>query len=316
MDQYLIELIDRMNDTSDMPLPQGVSSSKSISFIALREAEKIQDARYVPQLIDFINIEKDLKKRHRAYFTLAHIAKNTDNETAMVFLISRVDKEKDKYVLSALLEGIADLKKPAGTNLTPLITATKNKAWDVRQSAIKSLAHSAEKTAETALLEVIHTSKNEYDLIYANMALSSSGTPESLPSLVKLLEHKRQDVSGTALSAILKLGDASYLPLFLEQLEKGKNKFTALYGVIKHGGEAVVPNLVHRVRQLVAKQRAIEAMNTAGQTEIMVALEFLVQYAAGNQEIRKLYELLTGKKSALLWDREKQWLQKFQQHFK
>ncbi|MBC9913026.1 HEAT repeat domain-containing protein [Chitinophaga varians] len=315
MDQYLTELIDRMNDTSDWPLPPGVSSSTTISWAALREAEKLDNTAYIPQLVTFINAEKDAKRRKSAYFTLAHIGKNTNNRQAMEFLISRITKEKDKYMLSSMLEQIGDLEKPAGTDLTPLIEAVKSSAWQIRQSAIKALSRSAEKTAEAALLEVISTSKNEYDLIYANMALSTSGSPASLPFLIKLLEHKKQDVSGTALGAILKLGDASNLDLFREQLEQGKNKFTALHGVIKYGDEKVVPDLIRRVKQLIAKQRAIEAISTDGKTEIIVALEFLVQHVAGNPEIKKLYELLTGKKSALLWDREKKWLQTFRHYF-
>ncbi|WP_343744867.1 HEAT repeat domain-containing protein [Chitinophaga sp.] len=315
MDQYLTELIDRMNDTSDWPPPPGVSSSTTISWAALREAEKLDNTAYVPQLITFINTEKDARRRKSAYFTLAHIAENTNNREAMEFLISRVTKEKDKYIQSNILDHLADLEKPAGTDLTPLVQAVKSSSWQVSQSAIKALSRSAEKTAEEALLEVISTSKNEYALIYANIALATSGSPASLPYLVKLLEHKKQDVSGTALSAILKLGDASYLDLFREQLENGKNKFTALHGVIKYGDEEVVPDLIRRVKQLVAKQRAIEAISTDGKTEIIFALEFLVQHVAGNPEIKKLYELLTGKKNALLWDREKNWLQTFRHHF-
>ncbi|NML38142.1 hypothetical protein HHL17_13130 [Chitinophaga sp. G-6-1-13] len=315
MDQYLIELIDRMNDTSDWPPPPGVSSSTTISWAALREAEKLDNTAYIPQLITFINAEKDAKRRKSAYFTLAHIGQNTNNREAMEFLISRVAKEKDKYILSSMLDQIVYLHKPAGTDLTPLVQAVKSSAWQIRQSAIQALSRSAEKTAEETLLEVLSTSKNEYDLIYANMALSTSGSPASLPSLVKLLEHKKQDVSGTALSAILQLSDASYLDLFREQLEQGKNKFTALHGVIKYGDEKVVPDLIRRVKQLIAKQRAIEAISTDGKTEIIVALEFLVQHVAGNPEIKKLYELLTGKKNVLLWDREKQWLRTFRHYF-
>ncbi|QJB30130.1 HEAT repeat domain-containing protein [Chitinophaga oryzae] len=316
MDQYLIELIDRMNDRSDYPLPAGVSSSTTISWAALREAEKLDNITYIPQLIAFINAEKNTDRRKSGYFILGHIAENTNNREAMEFLISRIPKEKDKYLLSSILDQIAYLEKPAGTDLTVLIQAVKSNAWQIRQSAIKALARSAEKTAEATLLEVISNSKSEYDLIYANTALSTSGSAASLPALVKLLDHKKQDVTGTALSAILKLSDASYLDLFRAQLEQGKNKFTALYGVVKYGDEQVVPDLVRRVKQLVAKQRSIEAISTGGKTEIIVALEFLVQHVTGNPEIKKLYELLSGKKNGLLWDREKEWLQTFQHHFK
>lgn len=315
MENYLAELINRMNDNSDMPLPAGKSSADTISWKAIREAEKIDDVAYIPPLMAFINMEKDINKRDRAYFILGHIAKNTGDMDAAVFLINRVGKEKQRYVLSSLLDRISNLKKPAGTDLSPLINATGNDAWDIRQSAIKALSLAEGKEAEETLLRIIETSHSEYDLLYANNALSTSGSSNSIPALMKLLGHKKQDVSGTALYAILKLSGPEMLPLFLEQLEHGRNKFTALYGVIRYGDAKVVPNVVKRVNQLVAKQRAIEAIGTGGKTEIIVALEFLVKYAQEEPSIRKLYELLRHKKYSLLWDSEKKWLADYRKHF-
>lgn len=69
------------------------------------------------------------------------------------------------------------------------------------------------------------------------------------------------------------------------------------------------------MNQLVAKQRAIEAIGTGGKTEIIVALEFLVKYAQEEPSIRKLYELLRHKKYSLLWDSEKKWLADYRKHF-
>ena len=117
MNKYLADLIERMNDRSDQILESGYDSGKTISWKALREAEKLSNPEYIPQLITYIDNEKDKKNRNRAYFILGHLSKNLDDIKSMNFLISRIDKEKDKYIISSLLNRIQDLKKPYRTDL-------------------------------------------------------------------------------------------------------------------------------------------------------------------------------------------------------
>lgn len=59
MDKFLIDIIERMLDTSDQIMETGYDSSKTISWKALREAEKVENIDFIPQLISFINNEKD-----------------------------------------------------------------------------------------------------------------------------------------------------------------------------------------------------------------------------------------------------------------
>lgn len=200
MDKYLIDIIDRMLNTSDQIME--VSSSKTISWKALREAEKVQNIDFVPQLISFIDNEKDKKKRDKAYFLLGHIAKNTDNTTALNYLIQRVDKETDKYITSSLLDRIADIKKPLGTDLQPLIILTKNDKWLIRHSAIQSLNNSTDPLAETALIEIIDSSDDQYNLTYSNATLNRVGTLRAIPYLEKHLKSRKRDVKDSAKFAI------------------------------------------------------------------------------------------------------------------
>ncbi|AZA98267.1 hypothetical protein EG359_01015 [Chryseobacterium joostei] len=202
MDKYLIDLIERMLDTSDQIMEAGYDSSKTISWKALREAEKVDKADYVPQLILFIDKEKDKKKRGEAYFLLGHIAKNTNDTTALNYLIQRVDKETDKYIVSSLLDRIGDIKKPTGTNLQPLITATKNDKWLIRHSAIQSLNYSTDPDAESTLIEILDSSDNQYNLTYSNATLNRIGTLRAIPHLEKHLKSRKRDVKDSAKFAI------------------------------------------------------------------------------------------------------------------
>ena len=202
MDKYLIEIIEKMLNTSDQVMEAGYDSSKTVSWKALREAEKVDNAAFIPQLISFIDNEKDKKKRNKAYFLLGHIAKNTSDLKALVYLISRVNKETDKYIISSLLDRIADINKPIGTDLQPLIQAIKSDKWLIRHSAIQSLNNSFDSVAETALIEILDSSDDPYNLIYANATLNRIGTPKAIPYLEKHLKSRKKDVKDSAIYAI------------------------------------------------------------------------------------------------------------------
>ena len=154
------------------------------------------------QLIAFIDNQKDKKKRDRAYFLLGHIAKNTSDLKALEFLISRINQETDKYIISALLDRIAAIKKPIGTDLQPLIQATKSDKWLIRHSAIQSLKNASDSIAETALIEILTNSDDPYDLTYANATLNKIGTLRAIPFLEKHLKSRKRDVKDSAMYAI------------------------------------------------------------------------------------------------------------------
>jgi HEAT repeat protein len=202
MDNYLINLIDRMLDKSDQNKEAGYDSSKTISWKALREAENVENTAYIPQLITFIDNEKDKKKRDSSYFLLGHIAKNTSDLKALEYLIYRIQKETDKYIISSLLDRIAAIKKPIGTDLQPLIQATKSDKWLIRHSAIQSLKNALDSVAETVLIEILNDSDDSYDLVYTNATINSIGTLRAIPFLEKHLKSRKRDVKDSAKYAI------------------------------------------------------------------------------------------------------------------
>jgi len=310
MTEYLNDLLARTLDDSDRDMCP-YDSSQTISWKALREAEKLSDVSFIPQLVAFIDKEKNKEKRDSAYFILGKIAKNSNDITAVKYLISRIDKETDKYVISSLLDRIRDLHKLEETDIQPIINAIDNKNWQIKQSAIQALQHTNNQLVENRLIRILENSaSDEYDLMYANWTLANVGTKKSIPYLTKLLSHKKQDVSFSALGAIVKIADETYLPLFLEQLDKGKNKIVALEGVLKFGKENVIPNIIKRIKELVAKQRTRQVIfSKDNKTELIVGMEFLQKYSE-KAEMKNLFEFLLLKKYDLLWEQEKEWLNK------
>jgi HEAT repeat protein len=202
MDKYLVELIDRMNYTGDQIMEAGFDSSKTISWKALREVEKITNPVFIPQLMTFIENEKDKDKRDKAYFILGHISKNINDKTTGQFLINRIKKETDKYVIGSMLSVLAKVVKPEGTDFLPLIHATKDERWLVSQKAIQAFANSEDEIAETTLINFLETSEDPYELIYSNATLNKIGTPKAIPHLQKHLKSRKRDVKLSAQFAI------------------------------------------------------------------------------------------------------------------
>ncbi len=194
MDKYLLNLIDRMNDTSDQIMDAGFDSSKTISWKALREAEKITTPDFIPQLMTFIESEKDKNKRDKAYFILGHNAKNINDKRTGQFFIRRLEKETDKYIISSMLDVLAKIVKPKGTDFTLLIAATKDERWLVRHTAIQAFGNSEDEIAETTLINILDTTDDSYELIYSNATLNKIGTPKAIPHLEKHLKSRKRDV--------------------------------------------------------------------------------------------------------------------------
>ncbi len=202
MDKYLIELIDRMLDDSDLNMVAGFDSSKTISWKATREAEKLTEEKYIGQLIEFIEKEKNKKKRDKAYFALYKIAKNLNNLKATKFLIYRIDKETDKYIIMSMLDGIADLNKPRETDLTNVIKATENEKWQIRHSAIRALENTNNENVENQLLKILNNTEDKFNIIYCLSTLSDVGTEKSIPTLEKYLTSRTRDIKSGAENTI------------------------------------------------------------------------------------------------------------------
>lgn len=198
MDAELKSLLDRMSVKN-----QDVKSSKdSISWNAHRDAEKLTNVEYIPLLIFYIQNEKSQDHIKSAYFALGKLAKNTDSAEALIFLVSRVSNETNKYVLSSLLDLIADLKKPASININPIISTIQDKRWQVRQAGIRALNYCKNHEAEMALIGILKDSTETLDLLYTCATLRNIGSAQSIPFLERFITSRNQDLKTTANAAI------------------------------------------------------------------------------------------------------------------
>ena len=314
MREYLIGLIDRMNDTSDQIMEPGYNSSKTISYKALREAEAIKDIDFIPELIEYLNTEENKKNRDRAYFILGHLTKNTNDVKGLEALIKGISKEKDKYIVGSILDRISAIEKPEGINIEPIIAATKSDKWLIRHSAIPALKKTSNPKAEDALIEVLKSSTDPLDLSYTNATLSEIGTTSSIPHLKGLLTHKKNDVASSSLHAIIKIGGKDYINLYRAYLSNGKLKSCAISGVVAYGDESDVPLIEKRIKELVSKKRKIQMILAENKTEVVLGLEFLKKIDSKQDKFQRFIDWLLNKKVEKLWDSEIEWIENEKLH--
>ena len=201
-EQYLNELIERMCDRSDFNFVPGFDSTKTISWKATREAEKLSDERYIPLLKKVIDKETDDRKRDRAYFILGHIAMNVSDPSVASFFIQRIPSETGNEILSSMLLNLKPLYKPKGTDIQPLLQLAAAAQEEVRQSAIQALAHCDDKEAEATLVNILQTSNEKYDLLYAMEALRDSGSSASIAAIKKHSNSKDKELRTAAAEAV------------------------------------------------------------------------------------------------------------------
>ncbi|MBK8564843.1 MAG: hypothetical protein IPN76_16275 [Saprospiraceae bacterium] len=314
MDNYLLNLLERMADRSDamIDMPGGGrrSNPDAIFRKAEEEAKQIINLEYIEQLKVFIEKSKHEDLKQNAYSVLFNIYSNTGESSILTYSIDKLATEKKDATLEKILRNIEYLKKgmPSGLNIDNILDLTTCKKHTLRDSAIMCLKNANNPKAEDKLIRIISTSTDHHQLTYANVTIRIIGTSKSIPCLLKLIDHKKQDVAFTALNAILELSDKSYLPFFIERLEKGKLKYLGLQGVIKYGDKDVVPLVEKRVKEIVAKKRKQVLHLPNGQTELTLAMNFLADYSKEYESIYGLYQTILTIKWGLLLDNEKQWL--------
>ncbi|MES2381451.1 MAG: HEAT repeat domain-containing protein [Bacteroidota bacterium] len=314
IDPYLADLIDRMTDRSDsiIDMPDGTKQSNSHAkfYNAYIEAKALNNTAYFEQLKHFIEKTKKEDLKQKAYAILISIYANTGEESIINYVLDRLAVEQKEWTLHTILFEIEHMKNPLPSHIfiDNILHLTTNKKHIVRDNAITCLKNTNNTKAEEKLIEIISHATDPFQLTYANGTLAKIGTQKSIPYLQKLTNHKQQNVAASALGAILKLSDSSYLPLFIEHLENGKLKYLGLEGVIRYGDKDVVPIIEKRVKELVSKKRAMQLYLSKDETELTFAMRFLTNYVAEFNSIKNLYQLLITKKAALLWNNEIQWL--------
>jgi HEAT repeat protein len=184
------------------PNAPGTSPSESASTRAYAEVRTSTDPALLRGACAAVGGEKDRRMRQVLYTIIATLGANLGDETAGPFLIQRLAQESDKYVLLFMLDGISRLRLPPPTDLTPILRCLDDPRWQVRNTAIDALRGTDSPLAEEALIKLLQTSRDPFDLSSTNAALSRIGTARALPAIEPHLQSRKRDVKLSARFAI------------------------------------------------------------------------------------------------------------------
>ncbi len=205
LNTYINNLLNRMLDQSDQNrVPY--DSSKTISWKALREAETLTDTDFIDNIIDNIHSEKNKKRRDYMYFIVGRICENKPYQKGLEFLIDQIDKETDKYIVSAILDRIMDLEKPATTNLSKIFEAINHKTWQVRYSAINAFKNTHNPEVEKRMIGIMeNTIEGKYEIIYPMSVLYNCGSVNCIPFIEKQIQNKSRNIKSQAIETVKQL---------------------------------------------------------------------------------------------------------------
>jgi hypothetical protein len=205
LNTYLNDLLNQMLDQSDQnTVPY--DSSKTISWKALREAETLTDTDFIDNIIENISSEKNKKRRDYMYFIVGRICENKPYQKGLEFLIDQIDKENDKYIISAILDRIMDLEKPATTNLSKIFEALNHKTWQVKYSAINALKNTHNPEVEKKMIAIMeNTTEGKYEIIYPMSVLYNCGSVNCIPFIEKQIQNKSRNIKNQAIETVKQL---------------------------------------------------------------------------------------------------------------
>ena len=201
--EYVLSLVERMS-CDEKPC----NSDNSISWHAYREVERTADREWLPYLQEIIDENKAPKQkdiRKAVYFDAHAILKKKYDADVCAFLLDALTFEQDKYILSAILDGLAWMESASDLDPGIIIELSKHEKWLIRHSAIQALGSFPKEESKKALyFYLMQEDEKAYrnEIIYANASLGKIGNEADIPVLERHIRSRSRDIKESAKFAI------------------------------------------------------------------------------------------------------------------
>lgn len=177
-----------------------IEGGKRISWFATRQLEKfdaINEFQDLKRVIEDKNSDEILV--NRVYFSLGHLAKNTNSKEVFDYLMSRLKIESEGNVKTILISVINCLK-PAYYDLNAIYDLIRDSNIQIKTDAVCALKNSENEASEHLLIERFMIEKNK------NLKSSIASTLGNIGSLkfFSLLSEELKVAKGTDYKYFLK----------------------------------------------------------------------------------------------------------------
>ncbi|WP_312066797.1 HEAT repeat domain-containing protein [Exiguobacterium sp.] len=304
-DDEILYLVEQMSEEKYFYQEESkcYTNEGSSSDTAYEKVRHFRDANMLPRLNTLLDKVKQAEQKQHLYFMIGTIGENSGDVRAGVLLLEKLEQETKPSLLESILEEIA--KQRCIHNTERIVKYIDDSRSSVREAAIQALRVCRDEIAEDALIRLITTSNNSFDIMSANFVLATIGTERAISYLIPLLDHSRGDVRHSALAALSELNNGLDLSIFLRALKdrSGTVREYALIAIEQHGDEVAIEPVIKRLQTLLKRMRQIQT------DEVLIAFRFLYRYQHSHQAISKLFYWIIQTKRGVLFDEEWQWLE-------
>ncbi|WP_313289986.1 HEAT repeat domain-containing protein [Exiguobacterium sp.] len=304
-DDEILYLVEQMSEEKYFYQEESkcYTNEGSSSDTAYEKVRHFKDANMLPRLNTLLDKVKQAEQKQHLYFMIGTIGENSGDVRAGVLLLEKLEQETKPSLLESILEEIA--KQRCIHNTERIVKYIDDSRSSVREAAIQALRVCRDEIAEDALIRLITTSNNSFDIMSANFVLATIGTERAISYLIPLLDHSRGDVRHSALAALSELNNGLDLSIFLRALKdrSGTVREYALIAIEQHGDEVAIEPVIKRLQTLLKRMRQIQT------DEVLIAFRFLYRYQHSHQAISKLFYWIIQTKRGVLFDEEWQWLE-------
>ncbi|WP_368914384.1 HEAT repeat domain-containing protein [Exiguobacterium acetylicum] len=304
-DDEILYLVEQMSEEKYFYQEESkcYTNEGSSSDTAYEKVRHFRDANMLPRLNTLLDKVKQAEQKQHLYFMIGTIGENSGDVRAGMLLLEKLEQETKPSLLESILEEIA--KQQCIYDTEQIVKYMDDSRSSVREAAIQALRVCRDETAENALIRLITTSNNSFDIMSANFVLAMIGTERAIPYLIPLLEHPQGDVRCSALAALSELGNGLDLSIFLraQKDRSGTVREYALVAIERHGDEVAIEPVIKRLQTVLKRKRQIQT------DEVLIALRFLHRYQHSHQAISELFHWIIQTKREVLFDNEWQWLE-------
>lgn len=209
MKPYLQNLLQRLTDNSyrngEREVEGVFENIKTISWQAHEEVRRLADETLLAELYNYIELSPSEEKRRHAYFVVGYIAKNTNNEEAIRFLLNRLKIEKETLTIVMLLHRLAEVYKSEAFDLSIIYQLIDKKGALIRKAAYLALTNSEQKV-EDYLVEKLGKVTSADDIVGIVKALEYIGTEKAVIAIKPLLKSRKLEI---------KFAAQNYLPVIM-----------------------------------------------------------------------------------------------------
>lgn len=304
-DDEILYLVEQMSEEKYFYQEESkcYTNEGSSSDTAYEKVRHFRDANMLPRLNTLLDKVKQAEQKQHLYFMIGTIGENSGDVRAGMLLLEKLEQETKPSLLESILEEIA--KQRCIHNTERIVKYIDDSRSSVREAAIQALRVCRDEIAENALIRLITTSNNSFDIMSANFVLATIGTERAISYLIPLLDHSRGDVRHSALAALSELNNGLDLSIFLRALKdrSGTVREYALIAIEQHGDEVAIEPVIKRLQTLLKRTRQIQT------DEVLIAFRFLYRYQHSHQAISKLFYWIIQTKRGILFDKEWQWIE-------